>query len=380
MWYTILLFIIIALPDFYIWQNYVRRKKTIYSVFYWLPLLAMIVSFILGMKGILSYYTLRVFFVLFICVAIPKLVFAVIAMLGKLLSKVTTKASMIRNGITLSVVIVVIGSGIYGFTVGWKRLDIVEQVVESPDIPPAFNGFRIVQLSDLHVGTFDHDPAVLDSIVSIVNSLHPDVILFTGDLINVYPDELHPYMYILSTLKAKYGVFSVMGNHDYAYYDKKASQTELDKRILQLQQMQRKMGWDLLLNENRLIKIDGQTLAIVGVENDSKPPHPARGDLAKAMEGVPDDAFVILMSHDPSHWKRDVVPNSNIPVTLSGHTHAMQFRIGNISPSQLIYEEWGGEFDDKDQMLYVNVGTGSSVPFRLGAWSEIGLITLKCED
>ena len=187
-------------------------------------------------------------------------------------------------------------------------------------------------------------------------------------------------MYILSTLKAKYGVFSVMGNHDYAYYDKKASQTELDKRILQLQQMQRKMGWDLLLNENRLIKIDGQTLAIVGVENDSKPPHPARGDLAKAMEGVPDDAFVILMSHDPSHWKRDVVPNSNIPVTLSGHTHAMQFRIGNISPSQLIYEEWGGEFDDKDQMLYVNVGTGSSVPFRLGAWSEIGLITLKCED
>ena len=380
MWYTILLFIIIALPDFYIWQNYVRRKNTIYSVFYCLPLLAMIVSFILGMKGILSYYTLRVFFVLFICVAIPKLVFAVIAMLGKLLSKVTTKASMIRNGITLSVVIVVIGSGIYGFTVGWKRLDIVEQVVESPDIPPAFNGFRIVQLSDLHVGTFDHDPAVLDSIVSIVNSLHPDVILFTGDLINVYPDELHPYMYILSTLKAKYGVFSVMGNHDYAYYDKKASQTELDKRILQLQQMQRKMGWDLLLNENRLIKIDGQTLAIVGVENDSKPPHPARGDLAKAMEGVPDDAFVILMSHDPSHWKRDVVPNSNIPVTLSGHTHAMQFRIGNISPSQLIYEEWGGEFDDKDQMLYVNVGTGSSVPFRLGAWSEIGLIILKCED
>ncbi len=380
MWYTILIFIIIALPDFYIWQSYVQGKKPIFSCLYWLPLLTMVVAFIMGMNGVMTYYTLRVFFVLFICVAIPKLVFAVIAMIGSLMSKFTTKVKLVRTGLTLSVIVVVIGFSIYGFTVGWKRLDIVEQVIESSDLPPAFNGFRIVQLSDLHVGTFDHDPAVLDSIVSVVNALHPDVILFTGDLINVHPDELHPFMYILSTLKAKYGVYSVMGNHDYAYYDKKASQKELDKRILQLQQMERKMGWVLLLNEHRIIEIDGQKLAIVGVENDSKPPHPARGDLAKAMKGVPDDAFVILMSHDPSHWKRDVVPNTNIPVTLSGHTHAMQFKIGNISPSQLIYEEWGGEFDDNDQMLYVNVGTGSSVPFRLGAWSEIGLITLKCKD
>lgn len=380
MWYTILIFIIIALPDFYIWQSYVQGKKPIFSCLYWLPLLTMVVAFIMGMNGVMTYYTLRVFFVLFICVAIPKLVFAVIAMIGSLMSKFTTKVKLVRTGLTLSVIVVVIGFSIYGFTVGWKRLDIVEQVIESSDLPPAFNGFRIVQLSDLHVGTFDHDPAVLDSIVSVVNALHPDVILFTGDLINVHPDELHPFMYILSTLKAKYGVYSVMGNHDYAYYDKKASQIELDKRILQLQQMERKMGWVLLLNEHRIIEIDGQKLAIVGVENDSKPPHPARGDLAKAMKGVPDDAFVILMSHDPSHWKRDVVPNTNIPVTLSGHTHAMQFKIGNISPSQLIYEEWGGEFDDNDQMLYVNVGTGSSVPFRLGAWSEIGLITLKCKD
>ena len=302
------------------------------------------------------------------------------AMIGNVLSKVTTKAKLIRNCLFLGVILVVIGSGIYGFTIGWKRIEVVEQVVESHDIPPAFNGFRIVQLSDLHVGTFDHEPSVLDSIVSVANSLHPDVILFTGDLINVHPDELHPYMYILSTLQAKYGVYSVMGNHDYAYYDKKASPAELNSRIMQLQQMQRKMGWNLLLNEHRIIDIDGQKLAIVGVENDSKPPHPALGDLPKAMKGVPDDAFVILMSHDPSHWRRDVVPNTNIPVTLSGHTHAMQFKIGNISPSQLIYEEWGGEFDDKDQMLYVNVGTGSSVPFRLGAWSEIGLITLKSED
>ena len=227
---------------------------------------------------------------------------------------------------------------------------------------------------------FRSDPSVLDSIVSITNSLNPDAILVTGDIINVHYNELDPFMNTLSKLKAKYGVYSVMGNHDYGYYDREATQEELDERILLLQQKQREMGWDILLNENRIIKIDGQELAIVGVENDSKPPHPALGDLPKAMEGVSDSAFVILMSHDPSHWLRDVVPNSNIPLTLSGHTHAMQFKIGNISPSQLIYDEWGGRFDRGEQMLYVNVGTGSSVPFRLGAWSEIGLFILKSLD
>ena len=187
-------------------------------------------------------------------------------------------------------------------------------------------------------------------------------------------------MDILSQLKAKDGVISIMGNHDYCYYDKKATPEELDSRIIELQQKQRDMGWDLLLNENRIIVRDGQTLAIVGVENDSKPPHPARGDLAKAMEGVPEDAYVILLSHDPSHWRREVVPTTDIPITLSGHTHAMQFKIGSISPAQLIYDDWGGRFDEDEQMLYVNVGTGSNVPFRFGAWPEIGMITLKSED
>ncbi len=380
MLYLILLFIIIALADTFIWWNFLKKKKSFLTVLFWLPLVIMVVSVILGLNGIYTYYTLRVFFVLMICFGFPSIVFAVISLVANLVGIFTKRTKLVRTSLIFGVVFVVIGCGIYGFTYGWKRFDVVEQVVKSPDIPPAFNNYRIVQLSDLHVGTFDHDPAVLDTLINIVNSLKADLIVFTGDLINVHHNEVDPYMEALSKMKATDGVISIMGNHDYAYYDKEADEDELNRRILALEQKERDMGWDLLLNENRVFERDGQYLAIVGVENDSKPPHPARGDLKAALVGIPEGAYVILLSHDPSHWRREVVPETNIPVTLSGHTHAMQFKIGNISPAQLIYDEWGGHFDEDEQMLYVNVGTGSNVPFRFGAWSEIGLITLVHED
>ena len=380
MLYLILLFIIVGLAGFYVWWNFIKSKKAFISILYWTPLAIMIASVTMGQHGVLTYYTLRVFFVLFICLGIPIIIFAIISIISQLLGRFISKPYVARNIMAFCITVVVIGCAIYGFTYGWKRVEIVRQTIESHDIPPAFNNYRIVQLSDLHVGTFDHDPSVLDNIISIVNDLKPNLIVFTGDLINVHHEELDPYMQALSGLTATDGVISIMGNHDYGYYDKKADSDELDRRILILQQKEREMGWDLLLNENRIIERDGQYLAIVGVENDSKPPHPAKADLKTALEGIPDDAYVILLSHDPSHWRREVVPETNIPITLSGHTHAMQFKIGKVSPSQLIYEEWGGGFDEEEQILYVNVGTGSSVPFRFGAWSEIGLITLKHLD
>ncbi len=377
MWYLILLFIVITLPDIYIWQTFMRRKKKIYSILFWVPLALTFISFLLGINGVFPYYTLRVFFVLFLCVAIPKLFFAILYILGKYLGKVVPRAKWIRNGIAFGFAILVLCCALYGFMSGWKKLIVVEHTIESSDVPAAFNDYRIVQLSDLHVGTFKHDADVLDSIVSKVNALQPDVILFTGDLINVSPDELDPYMDILSQLKAKDGIYSILGNHDYMYYDKKASPEEITARIEDLKKRQKAMGWDLLLNEHRIIERDGQKIAIIGVENESKPPHPALADLPAALRGIPEDAYKILLTHDPQHWKQEVIPNTNIPLTLSGHTHAMQVKIGKVSPSQLIYDDWGGMIDVEDQLMYVNAGTGSSVPFRFGAWPEIGLFTLK---
>lgn len=379
MWYLILLFTIMALPDFYIWFNYIRGKKLIFSFLYWLPLVVMIASLFLGLDGIMPRILLRAFFVLFLCVAIPKMLFSIISIIGQLLSKIMPKALLVRNTIAFGVAVLVLCCAIYGFTYGWKKLTVDEFEVVSSAIPKAFDDYKIVQLSDLHVGTFDHDPAVLDSIVAKVNALHPDLILFTGDLINIRPDELNPYMSILSELKAKDGVYSIMGNHDYCYYDKQASQLEIEERVDDLIQRQREMGWDVLRNEHRIIERNGQKIAIIGVENESLPPHPSLSDLPKALEGVPEDAYKILMTHDPSHWKREVVPNTDIPLTLSGHTHAMQVKIGKLSPAMLVHDEWGGKSYDGDQLLNVNIGTGGNVPFRFGAWPEIGLITLKSE-
>lgn len=378
MWYLILLFVVIALPDFYIWHSYVKGKKKIYSLLYWLPLIITVASFALGLSGVLTRIFLRVFFVLFFGVSIPKLVFVIISAIGRLLGRVMPKALLVRNTLAFGVAILVLCCALYGFTYGWKRLTLDEFEVTA-GVPQAFDDYRIVQLSDLHVGTFDYDPAVLDSIVEEVNALHPDVIFFTGDLINITPDELNPYMSTLAKLKAKDGVYSIMGNHDYCYYDKQATPQEIEIRIEDLKQRQREMGWDLLLNEHRIIERDGQKLAIIGVENDSKPPHPQLGDLPKAMAGVPDDAYKILLTHDPSHWKREVLPTTDIPLTLSGHTHAMQVKVGKYSPSQLIYDEWGGKFKEGDQLLNVNTGTGQNVPFRFGAWPEISVITLKAK-
>ena len=377
MWYIILLFVVVALPDFYIWWQYVKGRKTIYSLLYWLPLIITATSFVLGIEGVLVRIMLRIFFVLFLCISIPKLLFTIVSLIGRFLGIFMPKALLVRNTIACAVAVVVVCCALYGFTDGWKRLVIDEFTVESTKIPPAFNNYRIVQISDLHVGTYERDPAVLDSVVAEVNSLDPDVILFTGDLINFRPDELNPYMRVLSKFSAKDGVYSIMGNHDYCYYDKDATPQEIEKRIEDLKQRQREMGWDLLLNENRVIERNGQKIAIIGVENDSKPPHPQLGDLQKAMQGLPPDAYMVLMTHDPSHWRREVLPTTDIPLTLSGHTHAMQVKIGDLSPAQLIYGEWGGRYKEKEQMLNVNTGTGQNVPFRFGAWPQITLIILK---
>ena len=148
MWYLILLFIIIALPDFYIWWCYIKKKKAIFTILYWLPLVILIASIIMGLHGVWTYYTLRIFFVLFICVAIPKLLFALISYIGKLLSKIMPKANIVRNSLAFAIAIIALCCALYGFTYGWKKLEVVEQIVQSSDIPEAFNDYRIIQLSD----------------------------------------------------------------------------------------------------------------------------------------------------------------------------------------------------------------------------------------
>ena len=170
-----------------------------------------------------------------------------------------------------------------------------------------------------------------------------------------------------------------MGNHDYAQYFRWESPLDSLADIRRLQNRQRAMNWHLLLNDNHIIRRGNDSIAIIGVENDGRPPFPALADLPRAQRNLNDNCFKILLSHDPSHWHRQVVPNTTIPLTLSGHTHGMQFKIGNFSPASWFYKEWGGEYTDQNgHTLYVSLGTGEVLlPFRLGAWPEINVIQLN---
>ena len=254
---------------------------------------------------------------------------------------------------------------------------VVDVEVASERVPKAFDGYRMVQLSDLHISTFHQSPQTIDRLVEMVNELDADAIVFTGDLVNLAPDELNPFMDVLSKLRAKDGVFSVMGNHDYCVYGVGNDSTTMLRNTREVISRQEMLGWDLLMNENRLVHRGNDSIAIIGVENDGEPPFPSYANLPKALEGVSDEVYKVLLSHDPTHWRRDVLPDTNIDLTLSGHTHSMQFRLGSFSPSMWTYREWGGTYYEGDRALHVNTGTGGNVPFRLGAWPEITLITLR---
>ena len=264
----------------------------------------------------------------------------------------------------------------YGFTYGWKRFIVKEVNISSVLIPKGFNGYRIVQLSDLHIGTFAHSPEAIEDLVDRVNALKPDLIVFTGDIVNSSPNELEPFAGILSQLDARDGIYSVMGNHDYCLYQKYEDPRDQVRNMNRVIDLQDNMGWQLLMNDNVTLHRGDEQISLIGVENAGRPPFPSHSDLNKAMEGIPSENFKILLTHDPTHWRREVLNSSDIQLSLAGHTHAMQFKIGPFSPSSWAYDEWEGLHNEGNQQLYISHGTGGNVPFRFGAWPEITLITL----
>lgn len=267
---------------------------------------------------------------------------------------------------------------VYG-TVVERNCSRVKRVeVESENLPATFDGYRVVHISDLHLKSFEGRGKALQRAVDKINALNPDVVVFTGDLVSYGHWELDGLQDILSELKAKDGVYSVLGNHDYSEYYRWPSQQERVEALEILKRRQRDMGWQLLLNENRTIARGEEKISIIGVENISGDKHfRTYGDLAKAMQGV-DGEYKILLSHDPTHWRSGVVGQSDIDLMLAGHTHAMQVMLLGWSPSSLIYDEWGGLYSEGGQYLYVNRGMGQTVfKARIGATPEITLIELK---
>lgn len=265
----------------------------------------------------------------------------------------------------------------YGFFFGWRHVIVRRATCVSPLLPASFNSYRVLQLSDIHIGTYLRNRRFIDKLVALVNDQHADLVVFTGDLVNVSAEEVIPFQHVLKQVSATDGVLSIMGNHDYCEYGEDKSERNVAKNQTVLHYLEEKIGWHLLMNEHVLIHRGDDAIAIIGVENISRPPFQDYGDLKKAMEGLPQGMFKILLSHDPSHWRRGVLHQTDIALTLSGHTHAGQLRVGRLSPSKVAYQEWGGKYTEDGSMLYVSTGIGGTVPFRLGAWPEINIITLQ---
>ena len=275
------------------------------------------------------------------------------------------------------------GALLYGMYRGKYNYRVLRYELAFKDLPNAFHNYRITQISDVHSGSFDNRDKIAYG-VELINQQQSDVIFFTGDLVNNKTSEMLPWTDLFSTLQAPDGVYSILGNHDYGDYIEWNTVEEKLKNLEDLKELQRSMGFDLLLNEHRYLERNGDRIALVGVENWGRGGFKKAGDLDRAVKNIDPKDFKILLSHDPSHWEDMVIHHPlHFHLTLSGHTHGMQFGIeipGWIkwSPVKWRYKYWAGIYEEIGQFINVNRGFGFlGYPGRVGIWPEITVITLK---
>jgi predicted MPP superfamily phosphohydrolase len=293
-----------------------------------------------------------------------------------LCSKLLNRRYGRRVGLGLACVI--IGLVICGMTFGFSQLQVRQIEFASKDLPEAFDGYRIVQFSDAHVDTFEGWlDEMLPRIVDSINAQKADMIVFTGDLQNLRPDELVPKVPQLRQLHAPDGVYSILGNHDYATY-LDCDEATKKQNDLKTQQLERQMGWTLLMNEHRIIRRGSDSIVIAGMENwGVQKRMPRNGDVGKTMKGVSPKSFTVMLQHDPNAWRAKILPECNAQLTLSGHTHGGQFSLFGWTPANFTYSECFGTYYEGDRAICVSSGLGGIIPFRLGQPGEIVVITLR---
>lgn len=295
----------------------------------------------------------------------------------------------ITRSVFLSWVGIATGGGLFGtllYGFGNKyRYQVKKVALQDERIPAPFKGFRIIHISDIHSGSFT-DRAAVQKGVALINQQQPDLIVFTGDLVNYAAEEMEAYIEVFAELKARYGVFATLGNHDYGFPragSREANREAQLRNAEAVKEVHRRMGWKTLSNAHEQIEINGQRIALLGVDNISaKANFPSFGNLAAAYAGTEQVPFKILMSHDPSHWNAEVTATfTDINLTLSGHTHGMQFGVElpgfRWSPVKYVYRQWAGLYEQGSQKLYVNRGFGFiGYPGRVGIMPEVTLIEL----
>lgn len=394
--------LMLFVPDIYIYWGYIERrvKSKGLRLLYWFPTLALVAAFVvlmyIGSDNPMSERSNAIGWlsILMMAFGFPKLFFMLFGLLGDLCrfiirlftssrKRSTNSQSTIHRIFTITGTIVGICLFcmiLYARVFGLRHFVVNEVAMHIPNLPQSFEGYRVLQVSDIHSGSFRDMPDILEELVKRVNEQQADVILFTGDLVNQRSSELEQFMQILSGFRANDGVYSILGNHDYGRYYRWQGKDDEARDTDRLCDLQRQMGWKMLRNEHDILHHGTDSIAIIGVENEGRPPFPQEADLPRAMKGT-EGMTKILLSHDPTHWRKEVIPTTDIALTLSGHTHGTQFILFGWSPAQYIYDEWGGLYKEGTQQLYVNVGIGFvGLPFRFGAWPEITVFTLHKGD
>lgn len=364
-------------------RQYLQRKR--YLVIYWLHTLlfaSMLIVYhytVPNLKGPDVYFWIGKVIGIMFLFYVPKSIFILInisgwltGLLSKRLKYIFRIASFVLSGGIFLILL-------FSITLGRSNYKVATTEIAFDSLPPSFDHFKIVQLSDLHLGSYGKSYKGITKLVNEVNLLQPDIILFTGDMVNNFSQEMTPWIGELAKLKAKYGKFAVTGNHDYGDYTQWSSTEAKEENLSRFFQNMRGMGFQMLNNANVPLIVNQDTIYIAGVENWGKPPFPKYGKIALALENI-HDKFVILLSHDPSHWSAEVV-NYNIPLTLSGHTHAMQagIKIGSYkwSPAKYIYPEYDGLYSRSGNYLHVSRGQGYlGYPGRIGLRPEISELIL----
>lgn len=377
---------VILLADMYIDWRYLYRLRWWKRLLWWLPALFMVgytIKLAVAPDFVPQDMTeLNVFLFLMGLLVVPKAVFSICALCGHYYCKVFKKRYNYGVLVGLVGVLLVWYLLFYGSFVGFYQFTVKHVSYASEDLPAAFDGYRIVHFSDAHVGTLtDQRREILERAVDSINAQHADMIVFTGDLQNARPQELYPFRDLLATLKAKDGVFSVLGNHDYAEYIGGDDAVEKVANCRETQSLERQMGWTLLMNEHRVVTRGKDQIVVAGMENDGEGRFPQLGHVKQTLSGKDVDwdksPFIVMLEHDPSSWRRKILPESTAQLTLSGHTHGAQFSLFGWAPMSLFKKEWGGMLYDGARALYVSTGLGGLVPFRFGMPGEIVVITLK---
>lgn len=361
--YIVVMSVLAFLPDFWLWHIGVSEWPLLLAILWWVPSLLLVLAEVGLQMGFFHKLSVRVLFTTILFSAFPKVVFILFD-------------AFLPWFFALIPALGVMGWFAFGFIAGWKRLELKHITFTSPDLPPYFDGYRLVQITDFHLGSFPPGNDFVQKVVDATNNEEPDMILFTGDLVNNQASEVEPYLDTLGQLHASDGIYSIWGNHDYCEYGNNHSIGALKRNRRMLYGYQESLGWHQLMNEHHVVSHGMSSIAVIGVENPGQPPFTNRSNLKKAMKGLNPDMFKILLSHDPHHWRREVV-GKKIQLTLAGHTHAGQLKIGKWTPARMAFKEWGGAYRIGEQMLYVSSGIGGSFPFRLGAWPELTVITLK---